>query len=169
MRPLPGPGRLELEVSRMYSRILVPLDGSELSERAVPHALDLAKKYGAEITLLRATALPDRVYALPDLTAAAYMERYRETEQETIRQYLEDWKQRLEADGVTCKVIHRLDDAASAIVDQAEMDEVDLVVMCTHGRGGFDRWVHGSVASKVMRRILCPLLLIRGQAKHSGS
>lgn len=153
----------------MYSRILVPLDGSELSERAVPHALDLARKYGAEITLLRATVLPDRVYALPDLTAAAYMERYRETEQETIREYLEDWKKRLEADGVACRTIHRLDDAASAIVDQAEMDEVDLVVMCTHGRGGFDRWVHGSVASKVMRRASCPLLLIRGGSRQAGS
>ena len=152
---------LRVEVSRMYSTILVPLDGSALSERAIPHARDLALKYGAEITLLRATALPDRVYALPDLTAAAYMERYRETEQEAIRDYLKTWKERLEADGIVCHVSHRLDDAAAAIVDQAEVEDIDLIVMSTHGRGGLDRWVHGSVASKVLRHAPCPLLLIR--------
>lgn len=149
----------------MYSTILVPLDGSELSERAIPHARDLALKYGSEITLLRATALPDRVYALPDLTAAAYMERYRETEQEAIRDYLKAWKERLEADGIVCHVVHRLDDAATAIVDQAEMEDISLIVMCTRGRGGLDRWVHGSVASKVMRHTPCPLLMIRALAK----
>lgn len=145
----------------MYSTILVPLDGSELSERAIPHARDLALKYGAEITLLRATALPDRVYALPDLTAAAYMERYRESEHDAIREYLKTWQERLEKDGLVVHISHRLDEAATAIVEEAEEEDVDLVVMSTHGRGGFDRWVHGSVASKVMRHAPCPLLLIR--------
>jgi len=149
----------------MYPTILVPLDGSELSERAIPHAREVALKFGSEITLVRATSLPDRVYALPDLTAAAYMERYRETEQEAIRDYLKNWKERLEADGIVCHVVHRLDDAANAIVDQAEMEDTSLIVMCTRGRGGLDRWVHGSVASKVMRHAPCPLLLIRALSK----
>lgn len=152
----------------MYATILVPLDGSELSEKAIPHARDLALKYGAEVTLLRATALPDRVYALPDLTAAAYMERYRESEHETIREYLQTWKEHLEASGLVCHVVHRLDDAASAIVDQAEIEDIDLIVMSTHGRGGIDRWVHGSVASKVLRHAPCPLLLIRVRGQAAG-
>lgn len=144
----------------MFSKILVPLDGSKLSERALPVALDLAGRYGSELILLRTTRLPDLVEDLTGIPVASLAE-LRRNEEEGIEAYLGDWQSRISGGGVPCLTVSRADGAARGIVAQAEAEEVSLIVMSTHGRRGFERWVQGSVAERVARRAPCPVLLVR--------
>lgn len=144
----------------MFSRILVPLDGSGLAEGAIPLAVDLARRYGAELILVRTTQVPDLAV---DVTAVplASLEELRREETQGMRTYLEGWQARIAAEGVPCRVVTRVDSAAEGILAQAEADEVSLIAMSTHGRSGFQRWVQGSVAERVARGAPCPVLLVR--------
>lgn len=144
----------------MFDVILVPLDGSELSEAAVPVALDLGRKYGAEVLLLRATVVPDSVVQ-PTGIPGAFLSDFREREHGGIRGYLSRWKKHAEEAGVECRTLMCLHEAAEAILAEAEAADAGLIVMSSHGRGGVDRWLHGSVAEKVLRRAKCPVLLVR--------
>lgn len=151
----------------MFSVILVPLDGSELSEQALPTAIDLARKYSAEVILLRATVVPDSV-VMPTGIPGAFLSDFREREHGGIRGYLSRWKKHVEAAGVECRSLLCLNDAAEAILSEAEGSDVGLIVMSSHGRGGFDRMLHGSVAEKVLRRAKCPVLLVRAEAEKAA-
>lgn len=152
----------------MFDPLLVPLDGSELSESAVPYALDLARKYRARVLLLRATEVPDSV-VLPAGVPGLALADLREREQGGIRGYLAAWKKRLEEAGVEeCETLTCLGGAAESILAEAEAYDVGLVVMSSHGRGGFDRLIHGSVAEKVLRAAHCPVLLVRSGRGDAG-
>lgn len=144
----------------MFEKILVPLDGSQLAESALPVAYELIG--GGSVTLLR---VPVYKEPPPALKWLAKSEDKRAEEMETarlaaarylksIRQYSMDVKVKLEL-----KVIEG--DAASVIVDTANAAEVDLIVMSTHGRTGFKRWMLGSVTEKVLRSAIQPVLAIR--------
>lgn len=148
----------------MFDVILVPLDGSPLSEAALPVAIDLGRKYGSEVLLLRATVVPDSVVQ-PTGIPGAFLSDFREREHGGIRGYLSRWKKHVEEAGVECRSLMCLHEAAEAILVEAEAADVGLIVMSSHGRGGVDRLLHGSVAEKVLRRAKCPVLLVRpGQA-----
>lgn len=144
----------------MFTRILVPLDGSELSEQALPVAMDVAHRYGSEIVLLRATQIPDMVVDVTGLPVASLAE-MRRNEELGMREYLDGWQKRIADAGLPCRIVTRVDGAAQGILAQAENDDISLIVMSTHGRSGFNRWVQGSVAERVARRAPCPVLLVR--------
>ena len=141
----------------MYDRILVPTDGSDGVERAVRHAVDLAVRHGAT------------VHALYVVNSASYagmpMESSWEGIDELLRSDAEDAVSLVEAVGddhdipVETTVV---DGSPSAeIVRYAEDADCDLVVMGTHGRGGIDRLLLGSVAEKVVRASSVPVLTVR--------
>lgn len=144
----------------MFPRILVPLDGSEISEQALPVAMDLAHRYGSELILLRATQIPDLVVDVTGLPVASVAE-MRRNEEAGMRTYLEAWQAKVGEAGLPCRTVTRVDGAAQGILGQAETDDVSLIVMSTHGRSGFNRWVQGSVAERVARRSPCPVMLVR--------
>ena len=131
-------------------RILVPLDGSPLSEAIVPLAETLARDYEAELILVRAL----RTLNSPEAEVKA---------QEEAEAYLRGLAARVEARGipVTWKVWY--DDPDRALADAARFNGVDLVTMTTHGRGGLSRLVFGSVAESLVRKATVPILLVRGQ------
>jgi nucleotide-binding universal stress UspA family protein len=135
----------------LVNRILVPLDGSRLSEAALPLADALARDYEAEILLVRA------LQARP--TAEAEVEAEKEA-----AAYLAMTTDRLRGRGlpaVAWKVWY--DEPEQAIADAARYNAADLVVMSTHGRGGLSRLLMGSVAESVVRRTTVPVLLVRGE------
>lgn len=144
----------------MISRILVPLDGSELAEGAIPLAVDLARRYGAELILVRTTQVPDLAVDVTTIPVAS-LEELRREEVQGMRSYLESWQARIAGDGVSCRIVTRVDAAAEGILAQAAEDDVSLIAMSTHGRSGFQRWVQGSVAERVARGAPCPVLLVR--------
>lgn len=141
----------------MYRRILLPTDGSACSERAVAHGLELARRMGAEVTVLHAIENPMQGYAAEGL---AYLPQIHEEMQRAGEELLARWQERAEEAGVMVRT--RLVEAMPAdAVHEAEAEH-DLVVMGTHGRRGLSRWMFGSVAEAALRRAGVPYLLVRG-------
>lgn len=146
----------------MYKKILLPLDASQLAEKALPHAVAIAKATGAEVTLVTVVqhflAGPGKGYVetLPEVVA----ERIMAAKAEAML-YLERIQRELKEQGVVAHCDTLENDVAEAIVGYAEKNGFDLIAMATHGRSGLDRIIMGSIAEKVVRGSLKPVLLIR--------
>lgn len=151
------------------NRILVPLDGSERAEQALPAAVAIAKNTGAEISLLQMLQTLDpgnaRILFESDEEADALYQKWMSTAEE----YLEQAAELLHNDGMDVDYSAQLGDAASGIVDAVNEAAIDLVVMSTHGHTGLRLWYYGSVAGKVLRSVSCPLLLVRSTNMAEGS
>ncbi len=142
----------------MYSKILVPLDGSPLSEKALEHAAELARGTDAEIILLE--AVQDSLAAVPE---ARYNVPVRQVYDCAIRgmKYLEDIAGRMRRGGckVRCDVLEG--DPRDAILSYARREKVDLIVMSTHGRAGLKRKVLGCLAEKLVFVTSAPVMLVK--------
>ena len=127
-----------------YKRILVPLDGSALAEKAVPYATFIAKKHGSQLFLLTVGSAPgsERINALG-------------------RAYLELKATKLKAEGVKASTEIVYGNVSDKIVEFADKNDIDLIAISTHGYSGFKRLMLGSVAEKVIGSTYCPVLLIR--------
>jgi nucleotide-binding universal stress UspA family protein len=146
----------------MFQNILVPLDGSKLAENALRPAMELAQKFEGEITLLRVVRSP---YPITDLSGAAYGDMVvgmREILQDEAKGYLQAQKGSLTGQGYKVKT-HLIDGdmVADQILDVAQAQKMDVIVMSTHGRSGVGRWVYGSVADRVLQHATIPILLVR--------
>ncbi len=166
----------------MFERILVPLDGSALSERALDYGAVLAERLGARLTLLRAFDGPRRSVALltssgvpptaAGMTTPAMVEAVTEAAvnvEAESRTYLAAHAADLQARGITVEALVVDGDAAEAILQEAERATGTVVVMSTHGRGGLGRRFFGSTAQDVLQRSRIPLLLIRAQEDTTAS
>jgi len=128
---------------KTYKRILVPLDGPELSRISLHYAELIARKASSQIILFHAC------------TTAEYQELG------LLRMYLEKEADGLKASGLEAASVATCGHAADEILGFAEKNDIDLIVMSTHGRSGIRRWVTGSVSNKVMQESYIPLLLIK--------
>ena len=137
----------------VYSRILVPLDGSEVAEGALAHAVQMADIFGAEILLLRVVFLPPVVQQ-----NLAEAQRMVMSEGEV---YLNGIACQLRKPGRRVRTIVHWGKAAESIIAYAVQHEVSAVVMATHGHSGLEQWPLGSVAEKVLRSMQVPVLLVR--------
>ena len=153
----------------MVTRILVPLDGSELAEQAIPCAAMLAGGLPAEMVLFRAVAIePDAQDALgrAGMKAGSLLLQLA-TEAED---YLRGLVVELHARGLTAQYAFREGPAPEAILDYVSTSGIDYIVMATHGYSGFKRWTHGSVAERVLQAAPVPLLLMRAcEAGRAGA
>jgi len=167
----------------LYKRILVPLDGSDLAAKALPHGQEIAELSDAQLVLFQAvddemgrillapaglgtggeggatgaTGL-GAVTMLPDES-----EHTRAMDQ--ARRDMNEKVQHLKHQGVNAVAGIDAGDPAERIVDYAAENKVDLIVMSTHGRTGLARWAYGSVAQKVLQAAPCPVLIIRSHTK----
>jgi nucleotide-binding universal stress UspA family protein len=145
--------------------ILVPLDGSPLAEGILGPATRLGQVRGARFTLLRVVA-PLQISMEPQhATVLSQDPAVIRQAVEQARAYLEEIAAPLRRSGVqvdTAVQVHAV--AAVAILDYVATNSVDMVAMATHGRGGWSRVALGSVADKVMRGMLLPVLLFRPPA-----
>jgi nucleotide-binding universal stress UspA family protein len=149
--------------------ILIPLDGSELSESVVAPAVALGSLTGARYTLLR-VVLPIPFVMAPTATVPVFDEAGARRSQADADLYLERTAARMRADGADVSVdavIHTT--PALGVLDYAATHGVDTIAMATRGRGGWSRVALGSVADKVMRGSLMPTLLYRPSAVPSLS
>jgi nucleotide-binding universal stress UspA family protein len=142
----------------MYKKILIPLDGSELAEKAIAHAAGLAKCTGAELELLRVAQLylPNYYFEAP-IDAEDLIQRDRDE----ATAYIAKITDQLKAQGLTVTSSIGQGAVADVIVDYAESTGADLIVMSTHGRAGVQRWLLGSVADRVLHGAKAPVLLVR--------
>lgn len=142
----------------MYKKILVPLDGSPLSESVLHYAIDLAASVQAELVLLRVTPNPAAEFAFADPSIA---ERYVEDEENAALAYLKNVEANLDKKGVSHTSVAKEGAITGCILNTAQEQGVDLIAMATHGRTGMAHLFLGSVAEEVVRKSHIPVLLIR--------
>jgi len=144
----------------MYKKILVPLDGSELAERALLEAEQLARMFGSEIILFEVVPFMP-IYGSPELVTPLIVD---EKQRESVEAYLAKLAGELKQKGFSVSTMVKTgQQVALEIIEFAKERGVDLIAMCTHGRSGITRWVLGSVTLKVLTRAENPILLIRAK------
>ena len=147
--------------------ILVPLDGSELSEKALAAAYTLAGMSNAEITLLRVLRPVEEVIKI-DEQHAIYVDQQIEFKTRRAKKYLKAIRNHAEKRSLKINIVVEMGDAAEIIINFARKNSIDLIVMSTHGRSGLKRWVYGSVAGKILSGAYNPVLLIRSYPEKEG-
>jgi len=142
--------------------ILVPVDFSDTSERALDYAVDLAKQLGAKVVVMHAYELP--VYGFPDGAFVATVEmatRIMNGAQAGLQAEVDKRK----GSGVEIKTVLRQGIPVDEVHSVADEVNADLIVVGTHGRRGLARALLGSVAENVIRTSMRPVLAIRGGEK----
>lgn len=144
----------------MFRRILVPLDGSYRAEQAIPVAARLARANGGVVSLLQVIT--------HSIDASGYMvqtpmltERAIEDDFAAANEYLKIIAGSSELRGLTVEREVSSGSPAEVILYDATSHPVDMIVMCSHGRTGFTRWMLGSVAQQVARHSVVPVLILR--------
>jgi len=147
-------------VLQMYKQILIPTDGSALSRAAVEHGVSLAKSVGAKVTVLTVSA-PFQTFAV-EVMPTTSAEQYAKQVAVIATRYLDTAKEVALAAGVNCNTLHlELDQPYRAIIDTAEKNSCDLIVMASHGRRGVAAVVLGSETNKVLTHSNVPVLVVR--------
>jgi len=160
----------------MFSRILVPLDGSRFSSTAVKYALEVAARFGARLMLVRVVtpATPHAMSATPEGTLspiaaetavqAARLEDRRQADK--VARYLQRRARQIARKGHECSYRVLVGDPARSIVNLCHKEDIDLVVMSTRGRSGLRRALAGSVTDVVVREPGVPVLVIRPKTRR---
>jgi nucleotide-binding universal stress UspA family protein len=163
LRPAEQPP--ELAQTPRFQRLLIPLDGSALSEQILGPALELGGLAQAEYTLLR-VAEPFVLTSYAPLAQISRLdERMTQEGLTEARQYIKRVAERLRVEGRTIHTRALLaEQPAAAILDEAHRQEADLIAMTTHGRSGLARLLLGSIADKVLRGATLPMLIARPQS-----
>ncbi len=143
----------------MFDRIMIPLDGSELAEQALPRAAYLAAATGGVLHLVRVIEPPAAVRTQGLGAPVNVHAESIATQRQEAAAYLE----RLEREGRTVQT--RLLDGytAAVLIDYVREATIDLVVLTTHGRSGLTRWALGSVADRVVRGGAPAVLLVNAE------
>jgi nucleotide-binding universal stress UspA family protein len=144
----------------MFKRILVPLDGSQLAEKALPYAETLARKFEAELILVEVLQLIPEFVGKPH-GLAFYKQPVRDHHE--AENYLRGLIDHFHEPYMlpTRTVVLENQSAATTITNLACEEAVDLIVMSTHGRSGLSHLVFGSVAGKVLQDAPCPVFLVK--------
>ena len=141
----------------MYKRILLPLDGSKIAEQALPHATALAKRFQAELILLKVLVPLSSNLNLPPGAAKTAEAATREL----VGEYLDRVAASVQEKGLSITTVSKTGRPHEEIIRFAETEPVDIVVICTRGQSGLSRWLMGSVADRVARGVSIPVLLVR--------
>lgn len=142
----------------MIRSILVPLDGTSFGEHALPMALTIAHRAGAEVHLVHVHEVPSPI----SVSGVEVMYRLDERDREADREYLKTLAARInETWPVTLKQVVLIGGTVTALEEYCQTQAIDFVVMSTHGRGAFARFWLGSVADELCRELPQPVLLIR--------
>jgi nucleotide-binding universal stress UspA family protein len=154
----------------MYQKILGPLDGSKLSECSLEHIKAIATGCNTSEVILLYVIEEPRVsfgeYASQQMVEE--MAKQRDKERQETRKRAEDYLARVSADlkkaGLAVKTVITQPElargVADAILDYADKNKVDLIIMSTHGRAGVSRWAFGSVADRVIRHAKVPVMAV---------
>jgi len=155
-------------------KILIPLDGSEVGEAALPYVkkllADLSPRVKLEFILMRVVSLRSHYVPVGDTMAPVA---YTEVEMGQIKRrslsYLSKVGKGLKDKGAVVEKRVEVGNAAEEIIRMADEMDVDLIAMSTHGRSGISRWAFGSVTDKVLHGARKPVLVVRaGKAEEAA-
>ena len=130
----------------MFDKILAPLDGSEEAESIFPYLRDLAPRFDSQVDIL-GVGIGGKRRRLNRI----------------LRGYLEEVATTFQSSGIKAKSVLLFGNPADEILDHAEQNDTDLIIMSTRGRSGFTRWWIGSVAEKIISGSSSPVLLVRNK------
>jgi len=150
----------------MYTKILVPLDGSELAESVIPYVKWFNKVSKVnEILLLRAV---EHLHISGGLESHVLPEEREHIEQDAVNlatEYLEKVAEEFKEGRVSVKPVVIVGKPAKVIAEYVAKSDIDLIIMATHGFSGIHRWVRGSTADEIIHAALVPVFLVRPQDK----
>ena len=151
----------------MYTRILMPLDGSSTSEQVLPYAVSLAASLTLPMTLIY--AVEPEVLTIPRvLNPSLHLEELVDHRVRHANSYLQPVYDHLRNTGMAVNVETPQAEPAQAIIENATQDPGTLIAMSSHGRSGLSRWWMGSVTDKVLHLTDNPLLVIRAADQPRG-
>ncbi len=145
----------------MFTRILLPLDGSKLAERAIPHAALFARCFGSKIILLHILDPEQHVDSFQSIEPLNWQLMKAEADL-----YLQVIATRLREQRLEVETVIREGKTAENIIDFSHLENIDLVIVSTHGKSGLSRWNMSSVVNKILEKIYLPVLLVRSY--HDG-
>jgi len=147
----------------MYKQLLVPTDGTKLSDKAVAQAIELATALGAGITFLHTTAgMPRPIYTDGVSPAFATRTEYNERAKADAMKILDKASAKAKAAGIASKTVHVTTDAPwESIIAVAKKAKADAIVMASHGRRGLASLLLGSETTKVLTHSTVPVLVVR--------
>ncbi|QRV17614.1 universal stress protein [Haloterrigena salifodinae] len=137
----------------MYQNILLATDGSDAARRATEHAIELSSQLGAKLHLLSVSEDGPQ--------ATDKQDEMRTDHQAEANEAVEEAERTAESRGVETSTVVRHGVPQEEIVNVAETNAIDLIVMGTHGRSGLDHLVTGSVAEEVVRNAPVPVVTVR--------
>lgn len=152
-------------MKNLYSKILVPIDGSEYSLKAAQYAFDISIKYKSDLILL--SVVPSKIRygdssGIFGAVPPTYFKKYKNEAKKWFNQIIDEMKKegpeikKIKTDIITTPV-----SIVSAILEYAEKQDTDLIIIGTRGITGFKRMLLGSVASGIVTYAHCPVLVIR--------
>lgn len=145
----------------MYKHILIPTDGTALSDSALEKGLTFAREIGAKITVMT-TIEPAPMLVAAYVQIAETQSRYHKHAAEQAARHLEGAKTKAKAAGVPCETIQvEHDHPYQAIIETAASKGCDLIAMASHGRRGISALVLGSETTKVLTHSTTPVLVFR--------
>jgi len=144
----------------MYRTILVPLDQSKRAEAILPHVENMAKHSGGKVIFL-VVVEPLHAFVASGAQYTSFQKEGLAAQKKEIENYLAGLQGEFRAKGIESKVCRAHGPVVAEIIRTANTENVDLIAMASHGRGGLSRVFYGSVAAGVLQLIDRPLLIIR--------
>jgi nucleotide-binding universal stress UspA family protein len=126
----------------MYEKILVPLDGSELAEQALPYVEQIAGKLNSEAIFITVCLPGDPL-------------------ERALAEYIERRADKIQSLGIKTRSLCIEGESAASIIDFAEKNKISLIIISTHGRTGVSHWPLGNIANKIVQKSHAPVLLVR--------
>lgn len=146
---------------RLFNKILVPLDGSQVGEAALPHVIEIARKLNSEVTVFSVIEPGQHVHTIGGQDFVRYTEQQVESMRTEISNYQLETRKKLADSGIKVRSIMSDGNAASEIIKISKADNFRLVAMSSHGRSGMRGWVFGSVSNKVLNSGKTSLLVVK--------
>lgn len=143
----------------MFNRILLPLDGSPFARSAVESAAKLAKLHEASIVVFGCLTFDENTGTGVEMSPITFMDIW-ERRKEELLSHLQAVTEQLKNEGLEAEVASSSGRPVERILEIAEQESCDCIVMATHGRSGFRRWMMGSVTEGVLRKAPCPVIVI---------
>jgi nucleotide-binding universal stress UspA family protein len=151
----------------ILNRILLPLDGSETGEAALPYVQELMSRLRSEVILLGVVPPGRHIRTVGGLDYVLYPEQDLEQVKAEAREHLDKVYQQLKSKKGKVRVELKAGDIAQEIIDVAKKTRASLIAISSHGHSGITKWVFGSVASKVVQTSNKPVLIVRAAAEKS--
>lgn len=147
----------------MYTKILVPLDGSSRAEAILPHVEELAHCHHSQVIFLSVLDPSTTLSTLEGMEIGIDQQMIQE-QADAARHYLAGKEGEFREKNIESRSIIRYGAVVNAIITTAEDEKVDLIAIASHGRTGLARFFYGSVAAGILQQVDSPLLLVRAPA-----